>query len=308
MQNHMSVAPQVPITSTPSPQDSASQNIAPPEDHELIIEARRGWIAIDWSELYRYRELYFFLVWRDLKVRYKQTVLGVAWAVLQPVMYVLIFTTIFGNAAGLKNYLPVHLQDKYPLFVLVGQIPWQIFSVAMSLGGMSLINQQHLLTKIYFPRLFIPAATVGGAVVDMVIAFGIAVVMMAWYQFIPPISIIALPFLILITVMACLGVAYTLSALTVTYRDFRFIVPLMVQVLMYASFVGYPVEIIKGSRYEPLFMLNPMFGIVSGYRSAILGTPWQVTPLVVASVISIVLFVFGLFYFRRTERRFADIA
>lgn len=279
---------------------------------ELLIQPRRGWIAIDWKELFRFRELLFFLVWRDVKVRYKQTVLGVAWAVLQPLLSMVIFTVIFGNFADMKGKLPPGLQHAYGVFVFAGLLPWQLFAGGLTNGGLSLVSQQNLLTKIYFPRLFVPTASVGGALVDMAVAMGVMAVLMLWYGVIPYWGIVFLPALVLLTIIASLGVAYTLSAMTVTYRDFRFVVPFMTQILMWISFVAYPKEIIGDSKWEYLLALNPMFGIISGYRAAIFGDElaadfkWSV--LGISSAVAVGLLIFGLFYFRKTERRFADIA
>ncbi len=289
----------------PSPADVPAAD----DGRTLEIRPRRGWIGVNWSELWRYRELLYFMAWRDIKVRYKQTVLGVAWAVLQPLFQVIIFTLIFGKAAGLAKYLPLELQDKYPVYAYAGLLPWLFFANALSLGGMSLVNQQHLLTKIYFPRLFVPTATVTAGLVDMSISFGVFAVMMAWYHAAVGLQVLWLIPLMGLTYMASLGIAFLLSALTVSYRDFRFLIPFMVQVWMYLSPVVYPDVILSGTRLGGLLsVLNPMSGIINAYRSAIFGLPWQWGNLLSAAVGSFVLFVLGMFYFRKTERRFADIA
>jgi len=274
---------------------------------ELIIEPRRGWIGVDARELWRHRELLYFLVWRDVKVRYKQTVLGVAWAVLVPVLSMLVFTVIFGNFAGLKETLPAGLKSAYPVYVYAGLLPWLFFANAISLGGQSLIHSQQLLTKIYFPRLFVPTATVGSALVDMGISFGVFLVLMAIYGFLPSVGIVFLPLMVLLTGMASLGIAYLLSALTVTYRDFKFVIPFLVQTWQYLSPVVYPTTIVP-ERYRWLLSINPMTGIIDGFRGAILGTPIPWVSLGISSVSAVVLFTLGLMYFRKTERRFADIA
>jgi lipopolysaccharide transport system permease protein len=283
------------------------------ESDELVIQPRRGWIAIDWPELVRYRELLFFLIWRDIKVRYKQAVLGVGWAVLQPAINVAVFTLIFGFAAGFRKASTI--QVPYSIFVFAGMLPWQLFSTSMNLGGMSLVNQQHLLTKIYFPRLFVPTAPVGGAVVDMLIAFGAFTGLMLLYCTMPSWTIVFLPLLILHSLILALGVAYLLSALTVTYRDFRFLIPFMVQIWMWVTFIAFPVPatIAGSNKWAWLFALNPMHGIVSSYRKVIFGdrdagAAWSPLYLGTSIAISLALFALGLFYFRRTERRFADIA
>lgn len=279
---------------------------------ELVIEPRKGWIGVDWSELLRFRELLFFLVWRDVKVRYKQAVLGVGWAVLEPLLNMLVFTLIFGIAAGLRSHLPPDMP--YAVFVFAGLVPWKLFATAMSQGGMSLVNQQNLLTKVYFPRLFVPTSIVGSALVDMALQFVVFAGILAYYQFIPSWQIVFIPFLIVLTTVFATGVAYLLSALTVTYRDFRFLIPVMVQVWMYLSFIPIPVPKVlrESEKWQTLLAINPMYGIVSAFRACVTGraeavgfNPWH---LVASAVAAVAVFTLGLFYFRRTERRFADIA
>ncbi len=268
----------------------------------MIIQPRSGWIPIDWREMWEFRELLFFLIWRDVKVRYKQTVLGAAWAVLQPLSTMVIFTVIFGRFAGIPSEnLP------YAVFCYAGLLPWTFFANGMAQGGQSLVNQQHLLTKVYLPRLFVPAACVGGGLVDFAISFGVYGVILAWYGIVPSWQIVFLPLLVALTVTAALGFAFTLSALTVSYRDFRYLVPFMVQIMMYLSPVVYPVSLVP-ERYHWILALNPMAGIIDGYRAAILGRPWNWTTLGISTASACVLLVFGLFHFRRTERKFADIA
>lgn len=279
----------------------------PAESPELVLRARHGWIAVDWQELFQFRELLYFLVWRDVKVRYKQTALGVAWAVLVPAFGMIVFTVIFGNFADMKRELPPGMN--YAVFVYAGLLPWTFFATAISPGGMSLVNQQQLLTKIYFPRLFVPAATVGGALVDLTISSGVMALLMAWYHVAPTWGILALPPLLVLLCLASLGVAFGLSALAVSYRDFRFILPFLAQAWMYLSPVIYPVRVVP-IRFQWILALNPMCGIIGGFRAALLGQyqAWDALNLTISSVSAVVLFVLGLFYFRRTERRFADIA
>lgn len=273
----------------------------------LVIEARKGWIPVDFRELWRYRELLYFLVWRDVKVRYKQTVLGVAWAVLVPIFSVTVFTVIFGNFAGLKDTLPPHLVAAYPVYVYAGLLPWLFFSNAISLGGMSLVSQQNLLTKIYFPRLFVPTATVSGSLVDMGLSFGVFAGLMALYGVAPSPTILLLPLLVLMVWAASLGIAYTLSALTVSYRDFRFVIPFMVQAWQFLSPVVYPTTIVP-EQYRLIYALNPLAGIIEGFRSVIFGTPIPWAMIGVSGLSTAILLGFGMMYFRKTERRFADIA
>jgi lipopolysaccharide transport system permease protein len=289
---------------------AAAGPLVAPVEHEtpeLVLRARPGWISVDWRELLQFRELLYFLIWRDVKVRYKQTVLGVAWAVLVPVFSMIIFTVIFGNFAGMKNELPAGMN--YAVFVYVGLVPWTFFASAINLGGLSLVNQQALLTKIYFPRLFVPAATVGGALVDMAISLTVLAALMAWHHIVPTWNILALIPLGLVLCLASLGIAFLLAAMTVTYRDVRFVLPFLVQAWMYLSPVIYPVRMVP-ARFQWLLAINPLCGIIDGFRAVVLGGNQGIEPVNMAiSVASAMgLFVFGLFYFRKTERRFADIA
>jgi len=272
------------------------------EDVETIIRRRDGWIPIDWNELWHFRELLYFLVWRDLKVRYKQTLLGVAWAVLQPVFNMVILTVIFGHLVKLDS-------DGFPyaVFVYAGLLPWTFFSASVTLAGQSLVHQQNLMTKVYFPRLFVPTASVGASLVDLAISFVIYALILAGYRIVPGWQIIFLPALIFLTVLATLGISYILAAITVSYRDFRFLIPFMLQLMMYASPVIYSVHIFP-QRYRWVLALNPMLGIIDGYRSAILGKPWNLTSLGISSAVATALFVYGIYYFRTTERGFADVA
>ena len=288
---------------TPGSSESASLGVQvahPPV--ELLIRPRPGWISIDWKELWNSRELLGFLVWRDIKVRYKQAVLGVLWAVLQPLFTMAIFTIIFGQFAKVpSDGIP------YAAFVFAGLIPWTFFSNSISQASQSLVNQQSLLTKIYLPRILIPAATIGGALVDLGISFVIFAAILLYYRLMPGIEILLLPLLLLMTIAATLGIGMALAAITVTYRDFRFVVPFMIQSWLYISPVIYPVSVIP-QKWHWLLAINPMSGLIEAYRSAFFGTPLNVGSLCISMASSLVLLVFGLFYFRKTERRFADIA
>jgi lipopolysaccharide transport system permease protein len=275
-----------------------------PEDvEETVIRPRSGWIGIDWKEMWSHRELLWFLVWRDFSVRYKQTVLGPAWAVIQPLMMMTIFTLIFGRFAGIPpEGFP------YPVFVFAGLLPWTLFSQGMSASALSLASSQHLLTKIYFPRLFIPIASAAVYVVDMAISMGIFAVMLAYYRIIPSPGIVSLVLLVPLTLIATLGIGLTLAALTVFYRDFKHVVPFLMQIFMYVSPIIYPAKMVK--EWWPLLSLNPMFGIIDAYRAAILGgrCEWHLGSLAISTASALLLFAFSLFYFRRTERQFADFA
>jgi len=283
---------------------------------ELIIEPRKGWIGIDWQELFRNRELLYFLVWRDIKVRYKQAVLGVGWAVLQPVVQMVVFTLIFGIAARMRGSLPQGLP--YSVFVLSGLIPWQLFVTSLGGGGMSLVNQQHLLTKIYFPRLFIPTSVAGGALMDMGISSVLFVVLLAINGIAPTWGVLLLPPLLVLTLLVSLGMSYLLAALTVTYRDFRFLIPFMAQIWMWVSFVAFPPpHAVETWRWRWVLAFNPMYPIISAYRKILLGgvpgmedwmIGWHWSYLWASIATSVAIFLLGLFYFRKTERRFSDIA
>jgi lipopolysaccharide transport system permease protein len=298
------------LSATSSPVVMPAATPTEAEIPEFEIRPSRGWVAIDFRELFHYRDLLYFLVWRDVKVRYKQTVLGFAWAILQPVVNMVIFTTIFGGFAKFSDQVPEELRARhipYSLFVYAGLLPWMLFSTGISAGGSSLANQQNLLTKVYFPRLFVPSAVIGAALVDTLISFGVFFFLMLCSGIIPPWTTVFMPLLLLFTVLATMGVAFTLAALTVTYRDFRFVLGFMVQCWMYLSPVAYPL-VPKAAWKVWLLRLNPMFGIINGYRSALLGEHWDWPGLAISVIEVAAILFFGLFYFKKTERRFADIA
>lgn len=272
------------------------------EQVEIVIRPRPGWIAINWRELWESRELLMFLVWRDVTVRYKQTVLGVAWAVLQPVFSMVVFTVIFGKLAKMpSDGVP------YPVFVYAGLLPWMFFSNAVAGASQSLLNQQALLTKIYLPRLFVPAAAVGGGLVDLAVSFVVFAVLMAIYGVIPGPGLLALPFLVVLTTMAAVGIGLTLAAVTVTYRDFRYVIPFLIQAWLYLSPVIYPVALVP-EPWRWVLALNPMTGIIEGFRASLLGKDWNLQTLVMSFLMATLFLAYGLFYFRKMERRFADIA
>jgi len=273
------------------------------EPLETIIEPRKGWQAIDFAELLRHRELLWFLVWRDIKVRYKQTVLGATWAILQPVFTMVVFTIIFGKFAK----IPAD-GHPYAIFVYAGLLPWFFFANAVRQSGLSLVNQSHLLTKIYFPRLFVPTASVGAALVDFFLSFVVYVGLMVWFGY--PMGlfmVVMLPVLVLLTVMVALGTGYLLSSLTVSYRDFRFVIPFLLQAWMYSSPVPYSMSMIP-EKYRLIYSINPMAGIIGAFRSVLLGDPLNWASLGISTGVGAIIFIFGIYNFRRTERRFADIA
>jgi lipopolysaccharide transport system permease protein len=268
---------------------------------ELIISARHGEKNY-WRDLWRYRELLYFLAWRDLLVRYKQTVVGVAWALLRPALSIVIFTIIFSKVAKLSSDgIP------YPLLVCAGTLPWQLFSNSFSDAGASLISNSNLISKIYFPRLLVPASTLAVGFVDFMISLLILFGMMVWYRFVPDIRILALPLFLLLTLGASLGAGLWLSALTVQYRDFRFIVPFLVQIGYFICPVGFSSSKVPEA-WRFWYSLNPMVGAIDGFRWATLrGESTLYWPGLVGSVATTsLLLASAIYYFRRTERYFAD--
>ncbi|MBN2448209.1 MAG: ABC transporter permease [Phycisphaerae bacterium] len=267
-----------------------------------VIRPRRGWRGVDFGELWRQRGLLYYLVWRDIKVRYKQTVIGAGWAVLQPFCSMVIFSIIFGSFAGIPSD-----GAPYPLFVYAGLLPWLLFANAVSTASQSLVGQAHLVKKVYFPRLYVPAANIGLGLVDFTLSLCVYAGIMLWFAYPPGWGVLLLPLLVLMTVLAALGTGVLLAGITVVYRDFRFVVPFMVQVWMYLSPVVYPLTIVP-ERYHWIVRLNPLVGIIGGFRSALLNQPMDWAALGSAAVVTIVLLIVGLATFRRAERRFADIA
>ncbi len=276
---------------------------------EMVLRPPAGWQSPNFRELAYYRELLYFLIWRDIKVRYKQTVIGAAWAIIQPVCTMVVFSVIFGRVAKIPSEgVP------YPVFVYAGLMPWIFFSNAVSQSGLSLVNQANLLTKVYFPRLFVPSASIGAGLVDFALSFLVYLCIIGWYWpglsasgHTPGVNLLFLPILVILTMMAAMGTGLCLSGLTVVYRDFRFVIPFMMQIWMFLTPVVYPVSILEG-KYHFLLSLNPMTGIIGGYRSIFLNQPLDIQALIVSIVMTVSLFIFGLYYFKRTERRFADIA
>jgi lipopolysaccharide transport system permease protein len=322
MQHPLSATADLPARADAPPAGHAIEAAPPPGElspaamAETIIAPTKGWIGVNWAELFRTRELLYFLIWRDIKVRYKQTVLGVAWVVLQPLFNMILFTIVFGSAAGFNERLGPEWGSKYAVFVFAALLPWQLFATALNGGGMSLLAQTNLLTKIYFPRLYVPTAVVGGALLDLGISLIFVIGLMAWFHVAPSPAIVLLPLLLVLTIACALGAAYLVAALTITYRDFRFLIPFISQVWLFASFVAFPPSIFGqlGPKTRLLLALNPMYGIIAAWRKVILGgapdsiTGWSPLYLVSSIVITAGLLLLGMFYFRRTERRFADIA
>ena len=274
-----------------------------------MIRAQSGWLPINWKELYAYRELLFFFVWRDISARYKQTVLGSAWAVIQPLLMMAIFTFV-AKFAGIHPPKINGVEIPYPVFVYAGLIPWTLFSQGMPQSALSLVVNHHMMTKVYFPRLFLPVTASAVFLVDLVYSLGIYAVILLVYGIIPAWTCVFLPLLVLFTLIGTLSMGVLLAALTLFYRDFRHVVPFLVQIMMYITPVFYSASMITDVRPKLgwLLALNPMFGIIDAYRGIILGAPLNGTCLLISSTSGLVLFVFALFYFRKTERRFADFA
>lgn len=267
----------------------------------IVVEPPRG-VGIDVRELWRFRELLFFLVWRDVKVRYKQTALGAAWAVLQPVVAMLIFTLVFGRFADIpSDGVP------YAPFVFAGLLAWTYFGQALGTAGMSLVGNANLVTKIYFPRALIPTASVIAPLVDLVVAASALVVLLAWYGITPGLAVLLLPAFVLLAVATALGVGLLLAALTVRYRDVPFALPFLVQVWLFATPVVYPLSIVPEG-WRPVFALNPMATVVEGFRWALLdrGSP-DIVVVATSISVALALLVGGLVYFTRFERTFADV-
>ena len=290
---------------TDAPQRPTSAVDSAAELPLLVIEPAPGWRPINLRELWRYRELLGFLTWRDVKIRYKQTALGATWAILQPVMTMVIFTLFFGRGAGMAQKTP---GISYSLFVYAGLLPWVFFTSSITNAGTSLVNNQNLVTKIYFPRLMMPLSSVGAAFVDFGIALVLLIGMMIWNQTGPGIGILFLPAVIVLMSLLSVGVGALLAGLTVAYRDFRYVVPFMTQMWMFVTPIIYPTSIVpKELRW--LWGFNPMAGLVETFRYAFLNWPSDWTPqtFLMSGAISICVFFVGIFYFRRVERTFADI-
>lgn len=270
---------------------------------ELIIEAGRTESQY-WKDLWRYRELFYFLAWRDILVRYKQTVIGMAWALIRPFLTMVVFTIVFGTLAK----LPSEGNAPYPILVYAAMLPWQFFSSALAECSNSLVNNANLLSKVYFPRLIVPTSAVIVSFVDFMISGMILLALMAWYNFVPDWRILTLPLFILIAFAASMGAGLWLAALTVEYRDFRYIVTFLVQFGLYISPVGFSSKIVP-EQWRLLYSLNPMVGVIDGFRWAILGGESQIylPGFALSLVIVVLLLASGVWYFRKMERSFADV-
>ncbi len=270
-------------------------------DHVTVIEPPKGWHMFDLRELWAYRELLGVLTTRDIKVRYKQTVLGVTWAVIQPVVTMIVFTIVFGKLAKLPTD-----GYPYPIFVYSALLPWMFFANAIGTAGGSLIGSSHLVSKVYFPRLIIPLSSIGSGLIDLAISTGILLLLMLYYGVPLTMQIFAAPILLIAVIFTALGVGTLLSALTVAYRDFRFVVPFMIQIWLFCTPVVYAMSLVP-EHWQWILGLNPMTGIVEGFRAAFLGKPFDLTTLIISFFISTLIFLIGIAYFEKVERRFADI-
>lgn len=287
-----------------TPRPAVTQPAKPSGKLLTVIEASRSWQLVNVRELWIFRELIYFLAWRDVKVRYKQTVLGAAWAVLQPALMMVVFSIVFGRMAK----LPAGPGVEYPVFVLAGLLPWTFFSTAISSAANSVVGSERLITKIYFPRLAIPFASVAVALVDFLVACGLLALVMAYYRVAPTPQILLMPVILAIILLAALGLGTLLAALNVAYRDFRYVVPFLVQIGMFATPTIYMQPSGNEGRWiRTLLVANPMTGLIAGFRACVLGgsVPWE--SVVPAAAVAVVLFLIGCFYFRRVEDSFADI-
>jgi lipopolysaccharide transport system permease protein len=272
------------------------------EMQSIVIEPPRRWEALDLRDIWRYRELLYFLTWRDIKVRYKQTAIGAAWAVLQPLLTMVVFSVLFGALIRVpSDGLP------YPVFAYAGLLPWNFFAAALTRASGSLVNDASLITKVYFPRLLLPVSAVLSMTLDFAVAFLVLLGMMAWYGIVPGVSLLTLPLFCLLAFMTALGCGLWLSALNVSYRDIAQVTPFLIQVWLFITPVAYPSSIIP-ERWRALYGLNPMAGVVEGFRWALLGSaaPPGATILVSTAAV-VVLFIGGVFCFRRLEHGFADV-
>jgi lipopolysaccharide transport system permease protein len=270
---------------------------------ELILEPSRGWRKLNLGELWAYRELLYFLIWRDIKVRYKQTLIGAAWAIIQPLMTMIVFSLFFGQLAGIPSEgVP------YPIFSYAALVPWTFFANGLTNVSNSLVSSGNLIKKVYFPRLVIPLASVLSGLVDFALAFAVLLLMMLLYGILPTAAMVTLPLFILLALITSLAVGMWLSALNVQFRDVRYVLPFLIQFWLFATPIAYPSSLIENELVRVLYGINPMAGVVEGFRWALLGNPMPPVPMLLASALTaLVALISGLFYFRRMEKFFADI-
>ena len=277
--------------------------LAPSSIPVIRIEPSGGRTTLGLSELFEYRELLYFLVWRDVKVRYKQTALGATWAIIQPFLTMVVFSLFFGKLARMpSDGMP------YPIFAFAALVPWTFFANGLTQASNSVVSSQNLIKKVHFPRLTIPLSTVLSGLVDFGLAFVVLIGMMMWYGITPTVNIIFLPFFLLLALVTALGVSLWLAALNVKYRDVRYVVPFIVQLWMFATPIAYPSSMILSPAWRLVYSLNPMVGVVEGFRWALLGTETAPGSLAaVSSVAALALLISGAYYFRKMEKTFADV-
>ncbi len=268
----------------------------------VVIQPSHGWSALGLREMWHYRELMYFMIWRDIKVRYKQTALGAAWAIIQPFFTMVVFSLFFGRLAGVpSDGVP------YPIFSYTALVPWTFFANGLTLASNSLVGSANLLSKVYFPRLIVPTATILSGIVDFALAFVVLIAMMLAYGIMPTINVIWLPFFLLLALITSLGAGLWLSALNVKFRDVKYVVPFLTQLWMFLTPIAYPSTMLP-EPWRTLYGLNPMAGVIEGFRWALLGTQMTVGPMILVSAIAaVVLLMTGAFYFRRMEKTFADV-
>lgn len=281
--------------------DQQHSELTQADIHHIHIEPTQNWLSFQMKEMWLYRELLFFLTWRDIKIRYKQTVLGFAWAVLQPFMQMVVFSIFFGRLAHISSEgLP------YPIFSYAALLPWNFFSQSITMSTNSLVTNANMVTKVYFPRLFVPVSAVLSGVVDFGVAFIVLLGMMIFYRVTPNLGVLLLPAFLGLAFITGLGVSLWMSALNVKYRDVRYIVPFLLNIWMYASPVVYSSKILP-QPWQTLYGLNPMVGVIEGFRWALLGTNPPQVMIFLSVVVALIILVSGLVYFNRVEKTFADV-
>jgi lipopolysaccharide transport system permease protein len=272
-----------------------------PDKPLIVIEPSKSWVSLNLNDLWQYRDLLYILMTRDIKVRYKQTLLGALWAIIQPLFTMLIFTLFFGRLAGMpSDNIP------YPLFAYAGLLPWTFFSNAVNSSGNSLVGSSNLITKVYFPRMVIPIASVGSGLLDFVIAFGLLIVLMFYYNVSLSINILMLPVLIVLTGILAIGIGMWTSALNVKYRDIRHALPFLIQLGMFATPIIYPASIVP-EKWRWLLFLNPLAGLIEAYRAAFFGRPFDWLALGISAIVTFAILLYAAFIFKRMEKSFADI-
>lgn len=286
----------------PESQPCTPEAAQPAAPVHICIEPSRGWVSLKLRELWDYRELLYFLVWRDIKVRYKQTVIGAAWAIIQPFFTMVVFSLFFGQLARMpSDGIP------YPIFAYAALVPWTFFANGLGQSANSLVGSANLIKKVYFPRLAVPIATVLSGVVDFVLAFTVLLAMMLFYGIIPTVNILFLPFFLLLALVTALGVGLWLSAMNVQFRDVQYTIPFLTQFWMFSTPIAYPSSLLPET-WRAVYGINPMAGVVEGFRWALLGVDTAPGPIVgVSALVALALLVSGAFYFRRMEKTFADV-